>query len=276
MTTSLASVAADMSSDAGFRTWGLQFNSQLAAVGLVQTADTGQINWSTVVRGSANTIAGTEMWRFNDTQQTGCPIFLQFSYGNQGGPTSPAITVQVGSGSNGAGTLTGPLSTSMSVNSSAYYSGQDSTSRPWAFCLANGQLSIETWGGSPNASGLFMVGRLLNNDGTPSARGMCMGSPLGYFYSTTTGQWTSTSSPTWSYGTSGLSGANIAHMAWQPISPDGVNGPTERTLCTLFSGSADHPYGGVFSIKRWDEVVHSYRKTSVALAGNALHCQLWE
>jgi hypothetical protein len=40
--------------------------AQIAAMGLVQTSDTGQINWVTVARPALNTIAGYEIWRFND------------------------------------------------------------------------------------------------------------------------------------------------------------------------------------------------------------------
>lgn len=43
-----ASLAPDNSSAAGFRAWWSWISAQLAAFGWVQSADTGQINWTTV------------------------------------------------------------------------------------------------------------------------------------------------------------------------------------------------------------------------------------
>jgi hypothetical protein len=94
-------------SDATFREWGLEFATKLAACGLTQTADTGQINWATVTRPASNTEGGFEMWRFNDTAHSTTPIFIRFGYGTASGTTTPRIQITVGSGSNGSGTITG-------------------------------------------------------------------------------------------------------------------------------------------------------------------------
>lgn len=94
-------------SDATFREWGSEFSAKLLAVGLTQTADTGQINWTTVTRPGANTDAGYEIWRFNDTAHATTPIFIRFDYGTGSSTTAPRVRVTVGSGSNGSGTITG-------------------------------------------------------------------------------------------------------------------------------------------------------------------------
>lgn len=93
--------------DATFREWGLEFSTKLGAVGLTQTADTGQINWTTVTRPGTSTDAGYEIWRFNDTAHSTTPIFIRFDYGTGTAATAPRIRVTVGSGSNGSGTITG-------------------------------------------------------------------------------------------------------------------------------------------------------------------------
>jgi hypothetical protein len=80
-------------------------SASLAQVGLVQTADTGQINWTTVLRPAINTYAGYEIWRFSDSS-----LFMKWEYGTGGNATNIAIRVQVGTGSNGSGTLTGATS----------------------------------------------------------------------------------------------------------------------------------------------------------------------
>ncbi len=105
------STAVDVSSfttDAKFRTWGSTISASLAACGLVQTADTGQINWTTVLKpGVATTKAGYEIWRFDDSLQGTAPIFLRIDYGTGSKVDSPQVWFQVGTGSNGAGSVTG-------------------------------------------------------------------------------------------------------------------------------------------------------------------------
>lgn len=93
----------DHSSNATFRAWGLEFSTALSTIGLVQTADTGQINWATVnYNATTNTVAGYEIWRFADST-----IYMKFEYGTSGSATAPEIWITCGTGSNGTGTITG-------------------------------------------------------------------------------------------------------------------------------------------------------------------------
>jgi hypothetical protein len=97
---------------AHYQAWGQAVHDGLVAAGLVQTADTGQVDWPSV-----NAVLGTnvhthnEMWRFNDGRQGANPVFLNVQYGTSSSATYPYLQVQVGTGSNGTGTLTGPTST---------------------------------------------------------------------------------------------------------------------------------------------------------------------
>ena len=95
--------------DAQFRAFGATFSAQLAAVGLVQTADTGQINWATVSKPGVSTAAGYEVWRMNDSQQGSSPIFFRFDYGVYTNVNNFWLRVSVGQGSDGAGNLTGTV-----------------------------------------------------------------------------------------------------------------------------------------------------------------------
>lgn len=98
--------------DARFRTNGLAVAAELAAMGLVQTADSGQINWATVTKpGTGNTSAGYEIWRFDDAMQATNPVYIKFEYGMGSTLNCFGMWVQIGTGSDGAGTLTGPTST---------------------------------------------------------------------------------------------------------------------------------------------------------------------
>lgn len=105
MTTQSWTFPVDHQNDAGFRAWGADFSSKLAAVGLVQTVDTGQIDWGTATRPSTNADAGYEIWRFDDTQQASAPVFLKFRYGTDDVTSAPRILVDIGDASDGAGTL---------------------------------------------------------------------------------------------------------------------------------------------------------------------------
>ena len=95
-------------SDATFRAWGKGMSDQLTAVGLAKTADTGQIDWATVARPTTNTW-GYEIRRMSDSLDTASPIFIKIEYGTGGAVTRPGLRISTGTGSNGAGTLTGLL-----------------------------------------------------------------------------------------------------------------------------------------------------------------------
>lgn len=99
------------SSDANFRAWGSYISARLTAVGITVTADTGQINWTTVLTPSGvGVYAGYEIRQFTDTLQATAPVFIKIEYGEGAGADNPAIRMQFGSGSNGSGALTGTLS----------------------------------------------------------------------------------------------------------------------------------------------------------------------
>lgn len=141
MSTDNATITFDSSTDALFRVWGLRISQALATCGMVQTADTGQINWTTITRTISSTgesVQGYEMWRFNDSLQATKPVFMKIEYGiainGYGGtnnmPHQPVLFVTVGTVTNGAGTLTGTTvspRTRLSGNSGAANAGSGNT-----------------------------------------------------------------------------------------------------------------------------------------------------
>jgi hypothetical protein len=101
-----------LNSDATFRAFASGVHTALAAIGLVNTSDTGQINLSTVTMPIAiNTSAGYEIWRLNDTLQATVPYFFKIEYGTGNPIDRPSLWVTTGSTTNGAGTLGGQLGT---------------------------------------------------------------------------------------------------------------------------------------------------------------------
>lgn len=156
------SITIDHTSDTSFRTWGSAISAALNAIGLVQTGDTGQINWSTVTRASANTEAGYEMWRFDDTLQTTVPIFIRVSYRTGSSSSYPALRVACGTGTNGAGSLTGIFSAGSgywqqtSATTNFMYASSDGSCASLHILNSQFSLGVERFrddDGDPNSDG---------------------------------------------------------------------------------------------------------------------------
>lgn len=110
MTAINLSLAPDNSSAALFRAWGSAVDGTFGTCGWVQTSDTGQINWVTVgAPGGANTAMGYSIWRMNDTLQSTKPVFIKMEYGSGTATGSPCFWITIGTGSDGAGNITGIL-----------------------------------------------------------------------------------------------------------------------------------------------------------------------
>lgn len=89
------------------------FSTALTAVGFTKTADTGQVNYSTVA--SVPTSPGTdyEIRQFTDANQANSPFFVKIeTYAGQanGAAAIPSLRISVGTGTSGTGVLTGNVS----------------------------------------------------------------------------------------------------------------------------------------------------------------------
>lgn len=177
MTTSSWSSAIDHSSDATFRAWGSDISTHLAAIGLVQTADTGQINWTTATRPGVNTVAGYEIWRFNDSLQGSAPIFFKLEYGTDSLATRPMVFITVGTGSNGSGTITGTSSTRTKCSQSVASIISAVANYPSYACAVPGGAWIAFKVGAGNTTPVgssivaFGIFRYNDPDGTPNGNG---------------------------------------------------------------------------------------------------------
>lgn len=114
MATSQVNLLAYLSNDADFRSWASGLSAQFAAVGLVQTSNTGQLDLATVNRPPANSNGGYQIWRFNDTLQATFPIFIKIDYGISSAADRPRLGFTVGTSTDGASTITGQSSSGMS------------------------------------------------------------------------------------------------------------------------------------------------------------------
>lgn len=98
----------DNSTDVNFRAWGSAISAALTAAGFPLTADTGQINWTTVTHPTtASASTGYEIRTFSDAAQATAPIYFKVTYGSSTLATTPQIYVTAGTGSDGAGNITG-------------------------------------------------------------------------------------------------------------------------------------------------------------------------
>jgi hypothetical protein len=178
MTTATWATTNTCTTDAEFRALVAELQAKWAAVGLVQTADTGQINSVTVTRpGATNTSAGYEIWTFNDTLQASAPVYLKIEYGTGANTAIFSLWVTVGTGSNGSGTLTGTaLSTrrQCTSNSSTGYTVGTYTSY---LCYKDGSLGLVYKFGAYSTSGSasqngFYLCRTCDGSGAWTATGL--------------------------------------------------------------------------------------------------------
>jgi len=116
----MMSIAQDgMTSPASWVLIGKSFSDLLTAIGLPKTADTGQIDWSTVSRpASQTTVVGYEIREIPTTVGT---LRMKIEYGS-GSSTQQnyAWTVTFGTGSNGSGTITGAFNTAQFGSPNVY------------------------------------------------------------------------------------------------------------------------------------------------------------
>lgn len=127
----------DITTDAGFRAWGLALRTALTSAGIVRTSDTGQIDFSTVSAPGTSSYAGYDIFRFDDAAQGADPVFFKLEYGKGSATTRHALRLTVGTGSDGAGTLTN-ASSAMTAVGTATASGNTSIGASFfdgALCL---------------------------------------------------------------------------------------------------------------------------------------------
>lgn len=96
-------------SDAEFRAWGSAIATAIQALGWIYVADAGRINWLTTLRpAAANEKTGFEIYRAADPLQGSTPWFVRLDYGSSSGArTRPGLWIRFGTGTDGAGVLTG-------------------------------------------------------------------------------------------------------------------------------------------------------------------------
>jgi hypothetical protein len=147
------------------------------------TTDTGQINFGNVLAPTgANITAGYEILQFSDVQQAFAPVFIRMTYGSAASPSNAQIGAATGTSTDGAGNLTSATAFPNTVKATANAFGTSVNSPTNTFT----PLYVDSDGGAslmvagyynppvlgPTASGLLIVERTRNWDGTPNAEGI--------------------------------------------------------------------------------------------------------
>lgn len=183
MTTYTATGPGIVTTDVDFRARVSEYAAMLDAVGLERTTDTGQLDLATVSRpASTSTMSGYLIWKFTDSLASVAPIYIKVEFGLSGSSTAIGFAITVGTGSDGAGNLSGPVTprsitgantaaTSSSVSYACHTEGfLGVISKPYAIPSTH-------WGGG------FSVCRTCDANGHPTADGaaiyMALNTPTG-------------------------------------------------------------------------------------------------
>lgn len=101
--------------DADFRTWAQEVEAALVAIGLVVTADTGQVDLTTMTKPAGLAYAGYRVYKTNDGL---VDLYIKLRFGTGSSSTTGRVEIQVATGTNGAGTLTGNMTSAYASNGS--------------------------------------------------------------------------------------------------------------------------------------------------------------
>lgn len=175
MTTATSSSRIRHDSNATFREWIQEMEGKLAACGLVQTSDTGQINTSTATLPATNTSAGYQIWRFNDSLQGTFPIFLRIEYRTGAVANAPGIFIGVGTGTNGSGTLTGGASyTPEAIHVSVAQTTDTARNSFW--CHTESSFGMDWKQVTGTTESVFMIARTVDSTGAATGLGCIVAS----------------------------------------------------------------------------------------------------
>ena len=139
----------------------------LQSGGCLLVADSGDLDSSTITwPGANNTAAGYEIRRFSDAMQATDPVFFKIEYGRGAGTGNFSIWLTMGTGSDGAGTITGSKKARTQYNMTT----AASTKSCWCsagtnrFCFNIGQASA-TDGGFMGLERTIDVAKAVTNRG---------------------------------------------------------------------------------------------------------------
>jgi hypothetical protein len=153
-------LVSDNSTVSNFKSWAQAISSFFATAGWTQSADTGQVDWTTI-SAAPSTSYVYEIWEPNDSLTN---FYLKVEYGDENGPM---IRLSIGTATNGAGALTGYVMGPYVAAPGGGNSPSASATYPCYFSGAAGRISVLMWrAGGSNCTQLFAIERSVNSSGT--------------------------------------------------------------------------------------------------------------
>ena len=164
MTTSLVTATYSHAATANFQAWVNEIYTALVTTcGLTNTVDSGQmaVPCTSALPGT-NTSAGYYMFNFNDTLQATAPVFIKMEFGTGTSAAAPSILVTVGTGTNGAGTVTGTVLFRVQATTNSTISNPGVTSYNSRYCYnaTQGFLGLVWKTGSTTSLGNIGMGAI--------------------------------------------------------------------------------------------------------------------
>src|SRR5512135_157911 len=184
-----ATLFPDTSLDANFRAW-VQFveDTLVTTGGWAVTADTGQMTISTAAHPTAsNQKVGYRIYKMQDTLQSTAPIFLKLYYGSGSVVNLCGIWVTIGTGSDGAGLITGPMyKGEVNTNADIRNANSSTTQANNIYGIAStNRASIALFAQAVNQqyTMAFCIERTVNGSGAATSEGVivCWGSGAAEF-----------------------------------------------------------------------------------------------
>lgn len=109
MSAQTSALVMDNSTLTNFKAWAQAISSFFSTAGWVQTSDTGQVNWSTIASVPTAGNFVYEVWKPGDALTA---YYVKIEYGsNSSSGSNPQMALTIGTATNGAGTLTGFVTT---------------------------------------------------------------------------------------------------------------------------------------------------------------------
>jgi hypothetical protein len=162
--TRLINAQSSLDTDAEFRTDMLAIHNALIATGgLVQTADTGQTDFTVNTRAAG----GYTVYRFNDASQGAYPLFLKIVW-TPSASVRAALTIDVGTGSNGSGTITGAFRSGIIFSCSNNGATTDLADNYVSVGEGYLYIALNIWASAPtanNRAAIFFIERSTDESG---------------------------------------------------------------------------------------------------------------
>ena len=189
----------DNGSDASFRVWGSALDGTFTTFGWVRTADTGQVNWATVLKPTlASTATGYSIFTMSDSLQATYPVFIKIEYGDTPTVGYPGIWITVGTGSDGAGTLTNIIRSRTAIGTA----GSTATTYPCYASGANNRYCCILWPASSTSNSCIGIAieRTKDSSGVDTGDGIMLFTYVSSSYGAVTSSYCPFSPPYSAYG----------------------------------------------------------------------------